>query len=243
MRPRPMNLAHRRPRCGFNRGFVPSVPGAAGEPQRRPRWVAMLTMLMGLHALNLFLGGMDSWRSLDSDPVLAGGVPTDVEKALAPTERLRRAFRLVQAQLPSRGVRIQAAAAVAMGLLTTYAVAAVLVGGARARRAVVLAAWVGVLYHLGNAAYQIVVVRKVLLGAAPLWVELMLADQGDAIKGMSRAEILADADTGLILFWTLLGVAGVGFSGLLLWFFGGKRGRTYYDSSLSGGVRPGQTGS
>ncbi len=190
-------------------------------------------MLMGIHALNLFLGGLDSWRSLDDKGIVMGGVPADIEKTLEPAERLRRALRLVQAQLPPVGVRVQAAAAVAMGLLTTYAVAAVLVGGPRARRAVLMSAWVGVAYHLGNGAYQVLVVRKVLLGAAPVWVDLLLADHPNQTRGLGRAEVLADADAGLILFWVLLAVAGVLFSGLLLWLFGGKRGKNYYDPSVS----------
>jgi hypothetical protein len=120
-------------------------------------------------------------------------------------------------------VRLNATSMVATGLLMLFAVAAVFASDPRARRVTMLAAWAGIAFQIADVVFKLLIPRKGMVEAAPMLVNLV-ARQSGAARASNPGLLIAALD----IYIVSLGVLGVVFSIVLLTFFGGKRGRSFF---------------
>jgi hypothetical protein len=219
---------------------------ASGQPQlpaQRPTWMVVLASLMVVFAFHLFLGGLDE---------LTGGPPHIAERASsgAPvakgspeaTEALRRALASARAAANPTLLRIRGASNLVFAALLVFAVAAIATRDRRGRPVALLAAWVGVGYHVLGAALFIAVERSGLLATGNEWIEQLaaLATRPGA-DPLTPQEARAGVGALLVVWPVGLALLGVGFSAAIIAFFGGARGRSYYGVPVAseGEARPG----
>jgi hypothetical protein len=202
-------------------------PAAAGDPSRRgrpgqrPRWVVVLALGMLVFGGHLLTIGVD---------VLTAH-PRPTATATDATPDLQGIAALVSATADAHpiAVRVNALSKVLLGLLLLFAVAAVFASDPRARAATLLAAWVGIGYHLGDGLFHVLVVRPGVVDAAPLLASLV-ASQRPGSTPLSGQDMVSLHDAVI----AATGLVGVAFCVLLLAFFGGRRGRGFF----GGGGQP-----
>lgn len=194
---------------------------------RRPTWVVVLAMAMMAFGGHLLTGGLSILRGLGASEVT---MPAAVPSGDAAAEASAVASRDLAAVARSAGrehpwaVRGIAAAKVSLGLLLLFAVAAVLTWDPRGRMAVLIAAWAGIAYHIGDALFLFLVVRKGVVAAAPQLASLAAAN-GETLSPEAMASL---ADTAMLIVTLVTTAVGMAFSVVLLTYFGGRRGRALY---------------
>jgi hypothetical protein len=200
----------------------PQLPAWARNrrPESRPTWVVILALAMLVFGGRLLLDGVSQLSKPRPDRVLdqPGASAQVAEDLRALGESLARAYR----EHPV-AVRVNAASKVVMGVLLLFAVAAVFASDPRARRAAMLAAWVGIAYQVGDVVFQLKILRKGMVAAAPVLVKLAARDSPPD-KVPSAGALVSMLDMVIVG----AGVLGILFSVLLLTFFGGRRGRTFF---------------
>ncbi len=192
------------------------------KPVQRPTWVVVLAMAMMVFGGHLLMGGLTTMRTLSA----ASRVPeviTGVEGSLAGD---LRAVSLVLDQSNPVAVRANVASKLVMALLLLFAVATVWASDPRGRWAVLFTAWAGIAYHLADAVFLYVVVRKGFIAAAPMLVSLANQRGVAAPPTVDELVELANNLTAVLSVMTL--VVGIAFSWVLLVYFGGRRGRLLY---------------
>jgi hypothetical protein len=196
-------------------------------PSPRPAWVVVLGGVMLLFAFHLFLGGLSGLGG-GRATALAGtdGGPTvpGVDPAVA---ALRQALMEASSRMDGPQMRAHAAAQVVLAVVLLFAVAAIATNDRRGRPASLAAAWVGIAYHLGSAMFFVFVVRAGLL-AAPGWLDAAVAVHGGTEPARLRQELLSSTSTLLLLLPLTVSALGIGFSLILMRYFGGPRGRAFY---------------
>jgi hypothetical protein len=200
-------------------------------PTRRPRWVTVLAVLMLLAGARLFLGSLTDLRRLGTGRSMAevslDGLANADQEVL-----IRGQIALDEAVDRAHPIAAwgQAVARLALALVFLFAVAAVLSDDPRARLASVLAAWAGLALHIGSGAFLLMVVRDGVAGALPVLQEVAAkahARTGDAPPAL--ADLAQLASTLMVQVPLLTSSLGVLFSLLLLFTFGGRRGRLFYN--------------
>lgn len=198
---------------------------AASPSRRRPAWLVVLAAMMLLYGAGLLFTGLTTLAGTGEIPAPAGPPEQLSDQAL---ERHVRALIFERAH--PAAVRAHAASEVVLALVLLYAVAAVFSLDPRGRLAAMAAGWTGIAYHLGHAAFVLLVMRQGMLQAAPVAAELALRRQAASGGGRlpSAAEVAASMDTVILVATAVTAVVGLGFSLLVLRFFGGPRGRAFY---------------
>jgi hypothetical protein len=194
----------------------------AAAPARgpRPTWVVVLAMAMMVFGGHLLTGGVSILRAI---PEQSGAVePPTGNPTLDDVRAVRASFALTH----PTAVKLNALSKLALALLLLYAVAAVFSSDRRARTATMVAAWVGIGYHVGDALFLFFVVRKGMVAAAPMLASWAASQAGPG-KATPSAGMLMSLTDGLIVGTSLVGVA---FSVLLLAFFGGQRGQRFFNA-------------
>jgi hypothetical protein len=203
--------------------------GEAPLPSPRPAWVVVLGGVMLLFAFHLFLGGLSGLGGVGRTTAASAGqegaplVP-GVDPALT---ALRQALMEAAARLDGTHLRAHAAAQMALAIVLLFAVSAIATNDRRGRPASLAAAWVGIAYHLGSALFFVFVVRAGLL-ASPGWVDEAVALHGAPDPARLRQELLSSASTLLLLLPLTVSLLGIGFSLIVMRYFGGPRGRAFY---------------
>jgi hypothetical protein len=214
--------------------WVPDRAGGAAPDRRvpagqRPTWMVVLASLMVVVAFNLFLGGLsalaDGPAKLAGAPV-EGGDATSAEAAA--TRALQRGMAIALQRVDPLLVRGYALAKLVLGALMLFAVAAIATNDRRGRRGTLVAAWAGIAYHVAGALFFILFVRGRLLDAASEWVREVQHLQDAAFPGGSPEQVVSWANQAFVIFPVGLALLGVGFSVVLIAFFGGNRGRAFY---------------
>jgi hypothetical protein len=179
--------------------------------------LAMAMLVVGGHLLT---GGLTILHAV------SGGTPATSTEPLPspPTLEGVRAIRASFALAHPWAVRANAASKILLAGLLLYAVAAVWSSDRRARLAAMLAAWVGIGYHVGDALFLFFVVRKGVVAAAPLLANWAASQAAPGRAVPSVQELVSMTD--LLIVGT--GLVGIAFSVLLLTFFGGRRGRVLF---------------
>jgi hypothetical protein len=190
-------------------------------------WMVVLSGLMLVSAFQLFLDGLTGLRG--GPLVRASGEPSAGVDDAAATELLMRILAMALERVDPTLVKAHAASKILVAAVLLYAVAAVASNDRRGRSGALAAAWASIAYHVSSALYSALVVRAGLLATAPQWRSQLLALQrlaSDADAG--RMEVLGRADTLLLVGPILVSLVGVGFGVVLLAYFGGRRGRSFY---------------
>jgi hypothetical protein len=197
-----------------------SDPTAAGgplgrrRPAPRPRWVVVLALAMLAFGGHLLTVGVSTLPA-HARPAASDATP-DLQGIAAMVSAIAEAHPVA--------VRVNALSKVLLGLLLLYAVAAVFASDPRARAATLLAGWVGIGYHVGDALFRFLVVRPGVVEAAPLLASLVTSQRPAGSTPLSGQDMVSLHD--LVIVGT--GLAGVAFCVLLLAFFGGRRGRGFF---------------
>ena len=190
-------------------------------PKQRPGWLVLISAVMLISAARLGLAGLY---------VLTNDQPGGTQTALVLTveDAAARTVELAANNLVARHaslLRAQAAVQIALALLLLYVASALFSLDARGRWLALTAAWAGVAYHVVGVVFGLALLRPELLRVAPEVVK-QLADGGEA---SAIGEVLLTAlpllSVALPVIPSLFGFA---FSGLILLFFGGRRGRVLY---------------
>jgi len=190
------------------------------RPEGRPVWVVVLALAMLVLGGILMISGLtqltdpEHKRATDPDATVQ-----EIQDRQAMNEAMARAFRAHPAE-----VRANAVSKMAMSLVLLFAVAAVFGSDPRARRATILAGWIGLAYQASDLLFYFAVYRKGVVAGAPALMNL--AARQSTGKQPTAAAVIAAFDV------TMVGMAmlGVLFSVVLLTFFGGRRGRTFFGS-------------
>jgi hypothetical protein len=209
----------------------PELPAWAQKkrrPEGRPTWVVVLALAMLVFGGRLLISGIVqmSGSGLERPNEEAASAHT-ISDVRAVNDHVERAYR----EHPL-AVRLNAGSKVAMGLLMLFAVAAVFSADARARKAAMLAGWAGIGFQVADVLFKLLILRKGMVAAAPVLVNLVARQSGAARAPTASAVISA-----LDIFIISLGVLGVLFSVLLLTFFGGRRGRSFFGVGTADMVR------
>ncbi len=199
----------------------------AQAPQTRPTWLVILTSLMLMFGSQLLFSALTTLRALHADPPPATSATDRPVQITSPEEALVQQLANVLVDRAHPGaVRAHALARLALALMLFYVVAAVFSFDPKGRTAALLAGWLGIAYHIGNALFFILVVRDGIVALAPSWVELAVKQAGaEAVAGQDLVG-LANTLTLIVPVATALG--GIAFCVVLLAYFGGRRGRQLY---------------
>jgi hypothetical protein len=191
-------------------------------PPPRPRWMVVLVALMLVSGARLFLSALMTLQTLQGRPTTVAVEPLSA----VDDEALSRTFEAAMDRAYPRAAATYAAAKLVVALMLLFAVAAVLTHDRRGRRAAMIAAWAGILYNVGNAAFMLIVVRRGALAAAPVLAEALVKRHGAAAPAIS--EVTAMVGNVMVVIPVLLALFGIAFSLVILAFFGGRRGRVFY---------------
>lgn len=206
-----------------------AAPGRRVPAGQRPTWMVVLASLMVVVSFNLFLGGLSA---LADGPTRLAGAPVEGGDAAsaeaAATRALQRAMILALQRVDPLLTRGFAFAKLVLGALLLFAVAAIATNDRRGRRGTLVAAWAGIAYHVAGALFFILFVRGRLLDAAPEWVREVQHLQDAAIPGGTPEQVVSWANQVFVVFPVGLALLGVGFSVVLIAYFGGNRGRAFY---------------
>lgn len=197
----------------------------APPPEARPTWVVVLALLMLMFGGRFVVMGASQLSTGSVEPAL-----DDATAAQLPPER--RVFGEAMARAshtyPS-AVQANAVAKLALGALLLFAVAAVFSSDGRARRATLIAAWAGIVFQLGDGLFLFLVSRHELAAIAPT---LLAGSPGSGGQPMNLPPSV------LMIVMMVLGLPGILFSLVLLRFFGGPRGRTFFGVRADADARP-----
>jgi len=198
----------------------------AQPPTHRPVWMLVLAATMLMYGGLTLVAGLLTLR----DPrAIARQAISNQPRTPAAEEVVHKLEPILDGIVYRHrvGVRADAIASIAYGVLMLYAVAAVLSRDRNGRRLVVLTALAGIVYQLGELPLKVRIARETVFATGPLLAEIMPA--GGKAGGHSQAELMATLDAATVLVAAL----GVGWCLLLLRFFGGRRGRELYGLSRS----------
>lgn len=197
----------------------------AAAPDQRPPWFVVLSSLM------LMLGGVqvgsaasvlfDPGREAESERLSVKG--TDADRALAYQYNAQQVEVFRQHRGAMRGL---AAARLGAGLLMLYAAASALIRDRRGRTFALLAALAAIPYHGLSVLLGMRLWREIGLRLAP-WLEEALRASG-TVKPEDLGKSVAAHVQALQYKPVLPAVAGVVFSLVVLWYFGGRKGRQLY---------------
>jgi hypothetical protein len=196
----------------------------AQPPTHRPVWMIVLAATMLLYGGLTLVGGLLMVR----DPkTLTHHTLRSVPRAPAVEEAVGKLEPILDGIVDRHklGLRIDAAASIAFGLFTLYAVAAVLSRDRNGRRLALLTAVFGIAYQLGELPLAIRMAKETVAAAGPLLAEIMTA--GGEAAGRSQAELMAMLDATAARA-PLVAVAVVAWCLLLMVYFGGRHGRELY---------------
>jgi hypothetical protein len=185
----------------------------------RPTWLLVLSLAM------LVLGGIRLVVGVkmvrEPAPEATAGDEVSVQ-ALHDLATIRKAEARVFEEHPI-SVGLSAASRIVTGLVLLLAVAAIATSHPRARLASLAAAWAIILSTVGDWTFYLLVARRGTVDAAPAWADLIATSSG-AGPAPSPGACVTMIDFAAIT----AGLLCVVFSVVLLRFFGGHRGRTFF---------------
>jgi hypothetical protein len=188
-------------------------------PEARPTWVVVLALAMLVFGGRLLISGIGQMTGSGLErPNEEAASAHNIAEVRAVNDHVELAYR----EHPV-AVRLNATSKVAMGLLMLFAVAAVFASDPRARRVTMVAAWAGIAFQIADVVFKLLILRKGMVAAAPVLVNLV-ARQSGAARAPSASAVISALD----IFIVSLGALGILFSVVLLTFFGGKRGRSFF---------------
>jgi hypothetical protein len=199
---------------------------AAQAPTHRPTWLTVLTSAMLVYGGITLVGALLTLRQPKAMSVMA------IANMARPTESPETMQKLetLSAELVARHrgqIRAGALVSLGVGLLTLYAVAAILSRDPLGRRLAMLTACVGIVYQIGSVPLGVVMARQAAAQGGPVLAQVVI-DSGRQPTGFTPAEL----PQLMIIPAVLAAALGVLCCFVLLGYFGGRRGRALYGLDL-----------
>lgn len=199
----------------------------AKAPTHRPTWLTLLTSSMLVYGGITLVGALLMLRQPKAMAVTA------IENMARPTESvetMQKLEALSDAIVARHKAEVRAGALISLGvgLLTLYAVAAILSRDRHGRKLAMIAAGVGIAYQLGSLPLGVAMARQAATDGAAI-LSQVVADSGRQPPGFTPEQL----PQLLVVPAILAGVLGALCCLVLLYYFGGRRGRALYglDSS------------
>jgi hypothetical protein len=194
----------------------------AKAPTHRPTWLTLLTSSMLVYGGITLVGALLMLREPKAMAVTA------IENMARPTESaetMQKLEALSDAIVNRHKAEVRAGALISLGvgLLTLYAVAAILSRDRHGRKLAMIAAGVGIAYQLGSLPLGVAMARQAATEGAAILAQVVI-DSGRQPPGFT-----ADQLSNLMVVPAILaGVLGAFCCLVLLYYFGGRRGRALY---------------
>ena len=201
-----------------------AAPGRRVPAGQRPTWMVVLASLMVVVAYHLIQDGMSvlvDGPSRLAGPPVEPGPGDDRASALA----LRRGIVLALERMDPRLTRGFAASKLVIGALMLFAIAGIATNDRLARRGTLVAAWAGIPYHVGFALFYGLFLRGEMFQVSSEWIPYLKHMESTLPRGTTVARIMNQI---LVIFPVGVALLGVGFSVVLIAYFGGNRGRAFY---------------
>jgi hypothetical protein len=211
--------------------------GADEGKQRRPRprWMALLTVLMLLIGGRLFITSASDLHRVATGQAEVLSLDGSLD---AQQEALLRGQMVLSNALSRHrpvSLAVHAVARLLLGLVYLFAVAAVFSGDRRGRFVSVLAGWAGLAVSAGHVLFLLWVVRGMLPWLEPMLAHAFAEDAARAGRpGFSPDLVVAQARLFLVDVPLVVAGAAVLWSLLLVAYFGGRRVRLFYNQPLAG---------
>jgi hypothetical protein len=198
----------------------------AQAPTHRPPWLTLLTSAMLVYGgitLVTALVMLREPRALSVMAVANMARPSESAETMQKLDELSSALVVRH----HRALRVGAVVSLAVGLLTLYAVAAILSRDRHGRRLAMVTAWVGIAYQLGGLPLNVVMARQAATEGAAILSQVVL-DSGRQPPGFTPAQL----PRLLVMPAVLAALLGALACVVLLVYFGGRRGRALYGLEL-----------
>jgi len=205
-------------------------PEDSGRRPRRPRWMALLAVLMLLIGGRLLITSASDLRRVASGEREVLGLDGSLDAQQETLLRTQVVLGNALARHRPVSFAVHAVARLGLGLVYLFAVAALWSRDARGRRAAVLAGWAGLAVSVGHVLFLLAVVRTMLPWLEPMLAHAFTEDAARAGRPGVPADLVA-VQARLFLVDVPLVVAGVAvlWSLLLVAYFGGRRARLFYN--------------
>jgi hypothetical protein len=211
------------------------MPPAAHAPQHRPAWLVILSSLMLLAGGYSLVAGMLKLR----DPtmiLMVGGAETLDSDADVDLNRQLLAARVAAVTPHRSGLRIEAGCEVGLALFTLYATAAVFSRDRRGRALTLAVGLLGIGYQLAVLPLYLALTQDYAARGSALLARSIVETVGPTSADLTPEQITARLHSAIVGGPLVAAAVGIVGSLVLLFFFGGRRGKLLY-----GIARPPQT--
>jgi hypothetical protein len=202
--------------------MVPLQMTAAQAPKHRPAWLTVLTSSMLVYGGVTLVSALLMLREPRAMAVMA------IENMARPaesSETMQRLEALSSSIVARHQDEVRAGALISLGvaLLTLYTVAAILSRDPHGRKLAMVTAVVGIVYQLGSLPLGVVMARQAATEGAAILSQVVI-DSGREPAGFTPAQL----PHLMVVPAILAGVLGALACLVLLYYFGGRRGRALY---------------
>ena len=209
-----------------------AAPGRRVPAGQRPTWMVVLASLMVVVSFNLFLSGLSV---LADGPTRLAGAPVEPGRRRIQRHGGHPAAAAGYGASPSSGSipadpRATPLSKLVIGALMLFAVAAIATNDRRGRRGDAGGGLGGHPYYVGGrAVLSCCSCAARCSHAAPEWIaRAEAAAERVASRRGTPEQVVSGLNQMFVIFPMGLALLGVGFSVVLIAFFGGNRGRAFY---------------
>jgi len=208
---------------------------APKAPASRPTWLTVLTSSMLVYGGVTLVSALLMLREPRAMAVMAiENMARPVDATAESTETVQKLEALSNAIVERHKAEVRAGALISLGvaLLTLYTVAALLTRDPRGRKLAMLTAGVGIVYQLGGLPLGVVMARQAATEGSALLSQVVI-DSGREPPGFTPAQL----SHLMVVPAILAGLLGALACLVLLYYFGGRRGRALYGLDSAGPVQ------
>ncbi len=191
-------------------------------PTLRPAWLTVLTSSMLVYGGVTLVSALLMLREPRAMAVMA------IENMVRPaesTETVQKLEALSASIVARHKAEVRAGALISLGvaLLTLYTVAALLSRDPHGRKLAMVTASVGIVYQLGGLPLGVAMARQAATEGAAILSQVVI-ESGREPPGFTPAQL----PHLMVVPAILAGLLGALACGVLLYYFGGRRGRALY---------------
>jgi len=208
---------------------------APKAPASRPTWLTVLTSSMLVYGGVTLVSALLMLREPRAMAVMAiENMARPVDATAESTETVQKLEALSNAIVERHKAEVRAGALISLGvaLLTLYTVAALLTRDSRGRKLAMLTAGVGIVYQLGGLPLGVVMARQAAAEGSALLSQVVI-ESGREPPGFTPAQL----SHLMVVPAILAGLLGALACLVLLYYFGGRRGRALYGLDSAGPVQ------
>ena len=199
---------------------------APKAPTYRPAWLTVLTSSMLVYGGVTLVSALLMLREPRAMAVMAiENMARPAESTAESTETIQKLEALSNAIVERHKAEVRAGALISLGvaLLTLYTVAALLSRDPHGRKLAMVTAVVGIVYQLGGLPLGVVMARQAATEGAAILSQVVI-ESGREPPGFTPAQL----PHLMVVPAILAGLLGALACLVLLYYFGGRRGRALY---------------